>query len=119
MYVVAAVVVDLVLVLVLFLIFLSFLGPMQIIHARLVVEKTAELERLAPLIAAARLDVERGGAVEGTRLAGLLSWRQAVADAKEWPTDTGTILRLFLYLAIPLGGWVGSALVEYMLESVL
>lgn len=98
------------------LIILSFFGPMQIIHQKLVAVKAAELERLAPMIAAARNAVERGDDSAGNRLAGLISWRQAVADAKEWPTDAGTILRLFLYLAIPIGGWVGSAFVEALLE---
>lgn len=98
---------------------MSFWGPMHVVHTKLVSVKAVELERLATLIVTARQDMEAGSDMAGSRLAGLLAWRQAVADAKEWPTDAGTTLRLFLYLAIPLGGWVGSALVEYLLEFVL
>lgn len=105
-----------------FLICLSFWGPVYLIHKRFAAEKTAELDRIAPLIVAARIAAEQQGqdaAIASTRLSGLLNWRAAVAGAKEWPTDFGTMMRLFLYLAIPLGGWVASALVEMFIDSLL
>ncbi len=96
----------------------SFWGPMRVIHNKLTQIKNDELERLSTLIATARHELEKGNDAAGSRLSGLIAWRQAVHDAREWPTDTGTVLRLFLYLAIPVGGWVGAAFVEALLEPL-
>jgi hypothetical protein len=38
---------------------------------------------------------------------------------REWPFDAPTLTRFFLYVAIPLGSWVGGALVERLLGAAL
>ena len=53
------------------------------------------------------------------RLGGLLSYRGHVESISEWPFDTALLLRFALYLLIPLGSWLGGALVERSLDSLL
>ena len=38
---------------------------------------------------------------------------------REWPIRPTTFLRLFLLLVIPVGSWVGGAMVERMLGRLL
>jgi len=38
---------------------------------------------------------------------------------REWPFDAPTLTRFFLYVAIPLGSWIGGALIERLLGTVL
>lgn len=97
----------------------AFLRPMRGIHARLVEEKRSTLKRLNSEIEAARVAMEAGDAAEATRIQGLISYRGLIEAAKEWPYDMGTLARLLLYLAIPVGGWIGGALVEQIIEAVL
>mgnify|MGYP000099034232 CR=1 FL=1 len=44
----------------------------------------------------------------------------SIRDARsEWPFDAPTLTRFFLYVAIPLGSWLGGALVERLLGAAL
>jgi len=47
------------------------------------------------------------------------SRRAALADVREWPVDLSTLVRLLLYLGIGLGSWVGAALVDVGVETLL
>lgn len=38
---------------------------------------------------------------------------------REWPFDAPTLARFLLYVAIPLGSWIGGALVERLLGAAL
>ena len=62
---------------------------------------------------------ETGSAEAATRLPGLIAYRGAIESVREWPLDTPTIGRFLLYLAIPLGSWLGGALVERLLGRAL
>ena len=53
------------------------------------------------------------------RLPGLIAYRDLVDHVREWPLDTPTLSRFALYLAIPVVGWLGGALVERLLDAVL
>jgi hypothetical protein len=55
---------------------------------------------------------------EAADLAGLLAYRQFVASVSELPGG-GTRGRLLLYVAIPVGSWLGGALVERILAVFL
>jgi hypothetical protein len=55
----------------------------------------------------------------GSKLPGLLAYKREVASVREWPFDAPALTRFFLYVAIPLGSWVGGALVERLLGAVL
>jgi hypothetical protein len=54
-----------------------------------------------------------------TRLPGLLAFEKRVESVREWPFDAPTLTRFFFYVAIPLGSWVGGALVERLLGAAL
>ena len=67
------------------------------------------------------LVAQRGpeSAEASTRLPGLLAFEKRIESVREWPFDAPTLTRFFLYVAIPLGSWVGGALVERLLGAVL
>jgi hypothetical protein len=49
----------------------------------------------------------------------LVAWRGVVAAVQEWPLDAPTLRRFVLYLALPLGSWLGGAVVERVVDTVL
>jgi len=53
------------------------------------------------------------------RLGALLAYEQRLETARELPIDTPTVARFALYLAIPLGSWLGAAFVERWLDTAL
>ena len=55
---------------------------------------------------------------EASDLGGLLAYREFVASVPDVP-GSGTRGRLLLYVAIPVGSWLGGALVERILSAVL
>ncbi len=52
-------------------------------------------------------------------LADLLAYRDTIASVREWPVGSSTFVRAFLLLMIPVASWVGGALVERVLGSLL
>jgi hypothetical protein len=99
-----------------------FATPLWGIHQQLRSERDAELRRAAAAIRGERSalrdslvahDAERLHAVD------LLAYRARIAELGTWPFDASTLLRLALYLGIPLLGWVGGALVERGLDALL
>jgi hypothetical protein len=89
--------------------------PVRGAHQAIAAAKRAELERCTEEIRALR-----AGAASGERsLADLLAWRSYVAALPEWPFDAPTLLRFALYGAIPLGSWLGGALVEKLVDRLL
>ena len=101
----------------------ALVHPVWGVHRRLGERKRAELDRLVGEIRAAQDPVVRGGADASpeavARLATLLSLKQHVEAAREWPFDFPTLARFVLYLAIGLGSWLGAALVERLLDAAL
>lgn len=49
----------------------------------------------------------------------LLAWRGWIESLREWPIDASGLVRLMLYLGIPLASWVGGALVERLVDSAI
>jgi hypothetical protein len=92
------------------------------VHRRIREAKAAELARVVAAIrgepaALAGSAIARREANAG--LADLIAWRGLVDSAREWPFDASMRLRFLLYLAIPVGSWLGGALVERLLGAVL
>jgi len=96
--------------------------PMRGVHRRVQQAKRDELVRVN---AAIRGD---GAALAGTEiacragsagLADLIAYRRLVEEVPEWPLDPDLRARLLLYVALPLGSWLGGALVERLIDAVL
>ncbi len=52
-------------------------------------------------------------------LADLIAYRALIDGVREWPFDASAVARFLLYLGIPLGSWLGGALVERLLDVAL
>jgi hypothetical protein len=96
--------------------------PVRGIHLRMRQAKQAELQRVH---AAIRGDP---GGLSGSligehatslRLSDLFAYRSFLESVREWPFDAPSMLRFALYLAIPLGSWLGGAFVERLLGAAL
>jgi len=100
----------------------ALLFPMRGVRERIREEKQVEIARVN---AAIRGDeTALGGSAIGARagdltLGELLAYRAFVQSVPEWLLDTPMRARFFLYVAIPLGSWLGGALVERFLDTVL
>lgn len=96
--------------------------PMRGVHQRLRDAKRAELARVHAAIEGDAAALE-GSAIakraEDASLRDLLAYRDFVQTVPAWPFTTPIRLRFLLYAAIPLGSWLGGALVERALEAAL
>lgn len=100
----------------------ALLLPSAGLNERLRAEKDRELAWIRAEIATARAALARSDAAsreEAARLPALLAWETRVADASTWPFDVPTLLRFALLLLVPLGSWLGGALVEWVVDRWL
>lgn len=96
-----------------------FALPMLRVHRLIDAAKRAELVRLRREVGEAREIFEkRGGDADraAIRLAALIAIETRVERAREWPLDLPTITRFVIYLALPLGSWLGGAIVERIVD---
>jgi hypothetical protein len=112
---------GIIMVAIIFLIVGSFFYSIRGVHGSIVREKQSQLDQLRSEIRRERgslLDRDRddGGSA---RLASLLAYHDLVERAPEWPFDTPVVLRLALFVLLGLGSWLGGALVERLLESLI
>jgi hypothetical protein len=87
--------------------------PCRGAHRVLRSAKRAELEEVRRQIAEVRRTRE------DTRLPGLLAWETRIEGLSEWPIDATAFRRIGLLLLLPLASWVGSALVERLVDASL
>lgn len=52
-------------------------------------------------------------------LSDLVAYRGLVESVREWPLDVPTVSRFVLYLVIPPASWLGGALVERLIDSLV
>lgn len=96
--------------------------PLRGVHERM---RRAKAEELACVHAAIHGDVAAlaGSAIAdraaSAGLADLVAWRALVLAAPEWPLPPGLRARFALYLALPLGSWLGGALAERAIDALL
>src|SRR5262249_41714329 len=95
----------------------SLLLPVLGIHARIRAEKLRPLASLSQQIRAERNTPDANA--RGGRLAGPLAFEARIAAAREWPIDATTLLRFTLFLLLPLGSWLGSAVVGHAVDRML
>jgi hypothetical protein len=100
----------------------ALLLPVLGVHRRIRDTKAAELARVNAAIHG-EPGALTGSAIAGRKdsasLADLVAWRTLVDSAGEWPFDARMRLRFLFYLAIPVGSWLGGALVERLLGAAL
>ncbi len=92
----------------------GLLIPVRGVHDAIAREKTHELARVNDQIRRAR-----AGSGTLPSLADWIAYRSLIASVREWPVDAPTLRRFALYLAIPLGSWLGGALVERIVDALL
>ncbi len=101
---------------------LSLLLPMRGVRDRIREVKRQEVARVN---AAIRGDLTAlGDSLIGARtgklsLGDMLAYRSFVESVPEWPLDAPLRARFLLYVAIPLGSWLGGAFVERLLDTFL
>jgi hypothetical protein len=95
----------------------GLLLPVLGVRDRIRAAKQAELDAVRERLLDARAEL-RGAAGHDGRLADLLAWRAFVEGVREWPFDASALARFGLYLLIPLGSWLGGALVERVVDRL-
>jgi hypothetical protein len=96
--------------------------PVRGIHLRLRQAKQAELGRVHAAIRGgpgALSGSPISGHGESLQLSDLLAYRSFLESVREWPFDAPSMVRFALYLALPLGSWLGGAFVERLLGAAL
>jgi hypothetical protein len=53
------------------------------------------------------------------KLPGLIALEARIAAVREWPLDPSNVARVWLYLALGLGSWLGAATVERLIDWLL
>ena len=100
----------------------ALLLPARGVRDRVRRAKREELERVRQAIQgntdalANSAIAKRAGSVG---LVDLLAYRQYVDSVREWPFDAPMLGRFALFTLLPLGSWLGGALVERVLGSLL
>jgi hypothetical protein len=100
----------------------AFVLPILGLRRQIRTRKAEELARVREEIHRDRELVAKLGAESieaGGRLPGLLAYSKTIESVREWPFDAPTLTRFFLYVAIPLGSWLGGALAERLLGAAL
>jgi hypothetical protein len=100
----------------------AFLLPVRGLRRHIRARKAEKLTQLRDDIRRNEELVRKAGpesAEAGGRLPGLMVLEKRIESVREWPFDAPTLTRFFLYVAIPLGSWVGGALVERLLGAAL
>ncbi len=102
---------------------IAIFHPVRGLHHRIREAKRRELELVNE-----KVRRERGRILESDgpdaeaasgKLPGLVAYKQFVESVSEWPIDSSTLLRVALFLGLPVGSWLGGALVERLLDVVL
>jgi len=94
-----------------------FAIPILGAHRVLLAARNAELKRLREGIRSERGVLLGAGAAE--RLPALLALEARVMQVSTWPFDASMRARTVLLILLPLGSWIGGALVERLLEAAL
>ena len=100
----------------------ALVTPLLSVHRLIVARKGTELDVLHVAIDRDRAELlaRSGDATAASqRLQGLLAYRAAVENMREWPLDVSVLVRFGLYLVLPVLGWTAGALVDHFLNVYL
>ncbi|MCZ6783726.1 MAG: hypothetical protein O7G30_10510 [Proteobacteria bacterium] len=98
---------------------LALVIPVRGVRNRIRQAKQAALAELRSGIREARDAAVKGDLRVQGHLSDLLAYRAYVESLREWPFDTSTLVRFALYTLIPVGSWLGGALVERVVDAAL
>ena len=98
-----------------------FFVPVWPLHRRLKYAKEQELHnidtRLAILRPGPETDFDDGPKMDQLNV--LLNYRREIRQVSEWPFNVPVLIRLGLYLVLPPLTWVGAALIENVVDSMI
>lgn len=97
---------------------LGLMLPLRSIRKKIRAAKEQELDWCRQRLQIAR-DALKSGAASEQPIAEIMAYRDLVGNIRNWPFDNPTLVRFTLYLLIPLGSWLGGALVERGLDLFL
>ncbi|HBZ70965.1 MAG TPA: hypothetical protein DEP35_15040 [Deltaproteobacteria bacterium] len=94
----------------------ALLLPVRGVHRRIRSVKRAELWRVRGMISATRQNALAAGhpqaLASAAALQGLAAYLTLVSGLSEWPFETATLVQFGAYLALPVGSWLGGAIME-------
>ncbi len=100
----------------------TFLIPLYPLHRRIDATKRAELAHVREAIrreSDARTAGEKDWAPPDARLTHLVSYKRQIEQVSTWAVNTPTVARFALYVSLGIGSWLGAALVERWLGTLL
>ena len=99
----------------------SLLLPSRGVHESLRAAKRDELTRVRAEIEKARAALfgAPGDRIAVAAMPALLAWEARIERVSVWPFDAPTRVRFALFLLVPLGSWLGGALVDRAVDTVL
>ena len=92
--------------------------PLRGIRKKIRVAKNQELDWCRQNLVPSR-NALKGGDGESRSIAEITAYRTMIENIRNWPFDSPTLVRFTLFLLIPLGSWLGGALVERGLDVLL
>jgi hypothetical protein len=98
---------------------LGLLIPVRGVRARVRQAKQVALAQIDSDLRVVRNAVVEDGSRKPGLVLDLLAYRSFVEGVREWPFDSGTRIRFLVYTLIPVGSWLGGALVERLVDTVL
>jgi hypothetical protein len=97
---------------------ISLMFPLRGIRRKIRVAKQRELDWCTLTLKKAR-DELKSGAGEQYSITEIAAYRTMIQNVRNWPFDNSTLARFALFLLIPLGSWLGGAVVERGLDLFL
>ena len=92
------------------------------VHRRILAAKQAELTRVREVMRTGRqslLESAAAGSTPPGQMADIVAYEARIASIATWPFDLSTLVRFSLYVALGLGSWLGAAIVERLVSTVL
>lgn len=96
----------------------GLLLPLRGVRARILEAKGEALAACRARLREATDALRRGEGAAG-RVADLTAWEARIEAVREWPIGGLAVSQMLLYLLIPLGSWLGGALVERAVDAAL
>lgn len=90
--------------------------PLRGIRRKIAVAKEEELDWCKETMIKAR-DELKSGSDRRIAIAEITAYRSLIEGIKNWPFDHPTLIRFALYIMIPLGSWMGAAIIERGLDK--